>query len=225
MTASISDTIKKLSDSASAKIDLTTTTRQKIRLNCIYKESEAPSFFLVFPPKVLPDTIDTEKICPVSINAGSTTLALNAQIIAIKGDRTLELVGKSSVRPESLREFFRVDTKLYITAEFEPQALGGAIPSWSIEGRTLDLSGSGVLAIFPEEPLSKQRIELSIDLDDDNNPIQCIGHIVKVRKLRKRRYQVSFHFDSISPKDKDTIISYCLREQRNSLRNMIQTMD
>lgn len=163
MTASISDTIKKLSDSASAKIDLTTTTRQKIRLNCIYKESEAPSFFLVFPPKVLPDTIDTEKICPVSINAGSTTLALNAQIIAIKGDRTLELVGKSSVRPESLREFFRVDTKLYITAEFEPQALGGAIPSWSIEGRTLDLSGSGVLAIFPEEPLSKQRVELSID--------------------------------------------------------------
>ena len=226
MTASISETIKRLADSESAKIDFSTTTGLRIRLNCIYKVSDSPRFFLMFPPKRLPEDINTDRLCTVAINAGQSDLTLSAKIIDIKGDRTLELIAKDKVTPESLREYFRVDTRVFINARFDPQSLDNTQNSpWSLDGTTLDISGSGVQAIFPKEPQTKHRINLSIKIHADQKHIECLGHVVRVKRLRKARYQVSFHFDSISPKDKDSIISFCLKEQRNQLRNKIQTLD
>ncbi len=223
MTASISETIKRIADSESAKIDITTLDNQTIRLNCIYKESISPNFFLVFPPKKLPGNIDRENHCPVSIKCGQTSLTLTAKIVEINGDRTLELTAKNSVKPESLRECFRVDAKVSITATFDQESEESKIPSWTLEGRTLDMSGSGVLAIFPGEPQSKHKISLLIYLVDGQKPLKCLGHIVRSRRLRKGRFQISFHFDYISAKGKDSIISYCLQEQRHQLREKIQT--
>jgi len=225
LAASISETIKSLPDSEYAKIDIPTITGHRIRLNCIYKESDSPYFFLMFPPKALPEDIDTEETCPVSITIDETTLTLSAKIVAIKGDRTLELIAKKSVNPESLREYFRIDTKVLINASFNPQSMDTQNRPWSLDGQTLDISGSGVLAIFPDEPPTKHRINLSIDIHENQNCIECLGHVVRVKRLRRAKYQVSFHFDSISTKDKDSIISFCLKEQRNRLRYKIQTID
>jgi c-di-GMP-binding flagellar brake protein YcgR len=223
LTASISETIKKIVDSETAKIDIPTMDGQTIRLDCIYKESHSPNFFLVFPPKKLPGNIDPKKHCPVSIKAGQTALTLIAKIVAINGERTLELTAKDTVKPESLREYFRVDTKVSITAKYDPESADSQSPSWTMEGRTLDMSGSGVLAIFPEDPQTRQDITLSISLADGQENIDCRGHIVRSKRLRRGRYQVSFHFDHLSAKDKDSIISFCLQEQRNQLRNKVQT--
>ncbi|HIP82710.1 MAG TPA: hypothetical protein EYH19_03930 [Desulfocapsa sulfexigens] len=140
MTASISETIKRLADSESAKIDLPTITGERIRLNCIYKVSDSPRFFLMFPPKKLPEDIDTERLCPVSIHTGQTDLALSARIINIKGDRTLELIAKDTITPESLREYFRVDTRVFINARFDPHSLDNTQnPPWSLDGTTIDI--------------------------------------------------------------------------------------
>ncbi len=225
MAASISETIKSLSDSESAKIDIPTITGHRIRLNCIYKESDSPYFFLMFPPKQLPEDIDTEGSCPVSITDGNSTLTFSAKIISIKGDRTLELIAKKRITPESLREYFRVDSKVFINASFDPQSLDSQNRQWSLDGQTLDISGNGVLAIFQEEPKTKHRINLSIDIHENQNCVECLGHVVRVKRLRREKYQVSFHFDSISQKNKDLIISFCLKEQRNRLRYKIQTID
>ncbi len=223
MTASISETIKKLVDSEAAKIDISTVDGQTIRMNCVYKESHSPNFFLVFPPRKLPGNIDLNKHCPVSIKAGDTALTLTAKIIEINGDRTLELTAKNKVNPESLREFFRVNAKTEIIARFSPESPDSTIQPWTIKGRTLDLSGSGALAIFPEEPLTRHKIALTLTLNSDHEKIGCTGHVVRSKRIRKGQFQVSFHFDYISAKDKDTIISFCLQEQRNQLRQKVQT--
>ncbi len=225
MATKISEIIKRIVDSETAQIDITTLDGQTIRLNCIYKESHSPNFYLVFPPKKLPTNIDPQKHCPVSIKCGNSALTLTALIVEISGDRTLELTAKTTVRPESLREYFRVGAKLSITAKFEAASPDSRPPSWSLKGRTLDLSGSGALAIFPAEPKSKHKLVLLIHLGHNHSQIECLGHIVRSRRIRKANYQVSFHFDYISPKSKDTIISYCLQEQRNQLRDKIQTAD
>lgn len=225
MTASISETIKKIVDSESAKIDIATLDGQTIRFNCVYKESHSPNFFLVFPPKMLPGNIDREKHCPISINAGQTPLTLTAKIIEIMGDRTLELTAKNSVKPESLREFFRVEAKVSITAQYDPESPDSKTAAWTLKGRTIDMSGSGALAIFPGDPPTRHRITLLITLDNNKERVECIGHVIRSRRLRKSRYRVSFHFDSISTKDKDSIISFCLQEQRNRLRAKVQTAD
>ena len=225
MAASITKTIKTIVDSASAVIDITSTDGQITRLNCIYKESNAPNFFLVFPPKTLPANIDREQYCPVSIKNDPSSLTLTAKIIEISGDRTLGLSAKNSVNPESLREYFRVDTRIAINASFDPASPAGRIQSWALEGYTLDISGSGLLAILPQKPPTKHRIEIEISLKEGDKNIQCLGHIVRCKRLRKGRYQVAFHFDAITSQHRDSIISFCLHKQRNTLRKKIQTVD
>ena len=223
MAASITKIIKKIADSESAEIDITTTNGQIVRLNCVYKESDAPGFFLVFPPKILPDNIDKEQYCPISIKYGRSPLTLTAKILKITGDRTIELSAKNTINPEILREYFRVDTKVAIKAWFDPASPEGKTQPKIIEGQTLDISASGLLAIFPEEPQSKYRIEIEISLKESDKNIKCLGHIVRCKRLRKGRFQVAFHFDSITSKHRDSIISFCLQEQRYNLRKKIQT--
>lgn len=224
MTASISETIKKIVDSESAKIDISTLDGQVVRLNCIYKESHSPNFFLVFPPKKLPSNIDIKKHCPIAIKSGQTNLTLTALIIGINGDRTLELTAKNTIDPEMLREYFRVGAKVPITASYDPESPDSPMPPWTLEGRSLDMSGSGLLALFPGEPPTKRKITILIHLIKGQKDLECTGHIVRSRRIRKGNFQVSFHFDYISAQDKDSIISFCLREQRNQLRDKIQTV-
>lgn len=223
MSRSITDIIKKIADSQPAIINILTTDGLEIRLKCVFKESTAPHFFLVFPPKTLPESIDTDIVCPISIKYERTILTLNAEIINVISDRTLELNAKQSIDPTSLREFFRVDSRLPIIATYYPGPKEDKEHFWTIKGETLDLSGSGALALFSEQPGNKHRIELEIKLNHIPISIECTAHVIRTRRLRKGRYQVAFHFDFITPKDRDHIISNCLKEQRKQLREKIQT--
>ncbi len=225
MAENIVKTISRIPDSESAEIDISTKNRQILRLNCIYKDSDAPEFFLVFPPRKLPADIDTNKFCPISIKIGEKALTLSAKIISIIGDRTLELLAKDTVEPESLREYFRVDTRVSIVANYNQESLDGENHSWTLQGQTLDISGSGILTIFPEEPPTKNKIELQLSMNDGEDVACCTGHVVRTKRLRRGRYQVAFHFDTMKPKERDAIISFCLREQRNRLRDKVNTAD
>lgn len=225
MASSITETIKRISDSEAAEVDISTKGHQTVRLHCIFKESEAPNFFLIFPPQKLPEDIDTDKVCPISIKVDKASFTLTATIEDIKGDRTLELRAQKTVSPESLREYFRVDTKVPITADYYQESLDGKSQSWTLEGKTLDISGSGVLTIFPKEPLNKHKIELKLSLNGGQDVVSCIGHIIRTKRLRRGRYQVAFCFDSLKPKNRDVIISFCLQEQRNQLRDKVRTAD
>ena len=225
MSENITKTICRIPDSESAEIDISTKDGHTLRLNCIYKESDSPEFFLVFPPKKLPDDIDTEKLCPISIKLEQKALTLAAKITSITGDRTLELTAKDTVKPESLREYFRVDTRLTVTVDYNPESVEGDDNSWTLEGQTLDISGSGVLTILPEEPQTRNKITLNISMNDGKDNISCTGHIVRIKRLKKGKYQVAFHFDTMKPKERDSVISFCLQEQRNRLRDKVHTAD
>lgn len=225
MSENIAKTIRRIPDSESAEIDISTKNRQTLRLNCIYKESDSPEFFLVFPPRKLPEDIDTDKLCPISIKVREKALTLSAKIISINGDRTLELLAQDTVKPESLREYFRVDTRVSIVANYYQESLDGESHSWTLEGQTLDISGSGILTIFPEEPQTRNKIELQLSMNNGKDIVTCTGHIVRTKRLRRGKYQVAFHFDTMKPKERDAIISFCLREQRNRLRDKVNTAD
>jgi hypothetical protein len=223
MTSDIYETIKRIPDSTSAEIDISTDSGQVFRLNCIFKESESPNFFLVFPPKKLPDDIDTNKVCPVAIKSEKAALTLIAKIEEMNGDRTLHLHAQKKINPKSLREYFRVDSKVPVTADYYQESLDGKSQSWTIEGKTLDISGCGVLTVLPEEPLNIHKIELKLSLNGGQDVVSCTGHVIRTKRLHKGGYQVAFHFDCLEPKCRDTIISFCLREQRNRLREKVQT--
>lgn len=222
MSEPISNVVKSIKDSHSAQVRIFTTSGDEIFLDCVYKEDIAPHFFLAFPPKVIPDNLDLSRSVPIALKGAQPPLTINANIEDIHGDRTLYLMATEALDPTTLREFFRVDLNTKIIASFEPFDVDDKDNSWEITGETIDVSGTGILAIFNKELKNKQDIRLDIYLDYYNDYIKCEAHIVKMTRLRKEKYRVAFHIDKISPKDRDKIITCCLHEQRKLLRDRVQ---
>ncbi len=225
MTSSIDKIVQGITDSQKSQIKLTTKGGNQVSLNCIYKEDIAPYFYLIFPPETLPDNIDEAENHPVSVQDTNSTISLNSTIVEQKGDRKLHLIAKATIDPASLREFFRVNITIPICASYEPSYKGTKTIGWTIKGQTQDLSGSGVLALFKDEPKNKDNIFIELAIPQIKNKIRVIGHIIRKKLLRNRKWQVSFQFDNISNKHRDTIITTLLKEQRRQLRENVQAWD
>ncbi len=101
--------VKSIPDGQPATITLTNLAGDRILLQGVYKESQAPSFFFLAPPGQLPETLDISRQCPFSSQDRRTSdVAFVADIIEKSNNRTLELVARKTVRAEDLRQFFRV---------------------------------------------------------------------------------------------------------------------
>lgn len=222
MSSSLIDLIKKIQDSQPAEINMQLTDGASVQLQCVYKESNAPHFFLVFPPKQLPVNIDTSKGCLIAIKDQEHSVTFKAEVAERKGDRVLELIAKMPIDPVSLRTYFRADLRTTISARYEPGPEERA-QGWNLTGETLDISGGGTLAIFPQELPNKQRILVHINLPQTDKEIDCLSHVIRMTRLRKERWQVALKFDSLTQKEQDLIVTCCLNEQRRQLRENIQT--
>ncbi len=222
MTSSIVNIIKEIDDNEGARVRLLSMNNESAYLDCVYKESDAPSFFLVFPKDTIPENLNLQENCSVSINRQHAPIVINAKIEALRGDRTLELVATEIIDPVSLREYFRVFYQTPITASHRPASGQSISGLWKVQGTTIDLSASGVLAIFPQEFEDKEHIFLEFNLIGTERSIQCLAHVVRVHHIRKSRCQIALRFDQIPPKDKDAIIAECMSEQRRQLRKQMQ---
>lgn len=222
-STSLTNLVKSFKDSQSAKIKLQTVSGQEVHLDCIYKESVAPNFFIVFPPGAIPDTIDTKKACSVSLHSDTgEPVALTAKVYEATSDRSIEFTATTSVDPTSLREYFRVELRTAITISYESTEANAA-RNWRMSGQTLDISATGALGVFPDGAKNSQNIFIEIHLTYPQKKILCIGHVVRTNRLRGGRWQIAVHFDTISSKDRDAIITNCLWEQRRQLRERIRT--
>ena len=216
--------VKSIPDGQAATVTLTDTTGKRQLFECVFKESIAPAFFLVFPLDDIPKDIDQTKQCPlVSRDRGNNTVSFLAEIEAKNKNHVFELVAKKSIRPEDLREYFRVDLRTHIAVRFYSQQNGEESLEWELAGETVDISQSGVLAFFPDECQDKHPIEIELSLVNPAETIFCTGHIVRTKRVRKDRWLTSFHFDEISSRSRDAIAMNCFSEQRRQIREKVQT--
>jgi c-di-GMP-binding flagellar brake protein YcgR len=225
VNSAIANIIAKIGDKRQAIVKLATKGGQQQRFESIYREDEAPYFFLVFPPDTLPENLDFEANHPLAILQEPATISLDSSIVERRGDRTLYMIAKGTLDPSKLRDYFRVNTNTEITASYTPGSTAKTQRSWVISGQTQDLSGSGALALFGDEPKNRDHIMVEIFLPHKNTTINAVGHVVRKKRLRNGRWQVSFHFDSISSKHRDAIITHLLSEQRKQLRENVRTSD
>jgi len=220
--AGITEIINQLEDSALATLDIPIHEGEDQRLNCIFKKTESPSFSLVFPPGTLPlEIIRFDTKCRLIVKHHESSLNLNVRIDETDGKRTLYCTALESISPESMREYFRVMISVPIRASYKPGPREKTDP-WELDGHTIDLSGGGVLALFPGKPLTRNRITLEISLPEQQAPVVCTAKVVRTYRLRKNRFQVAFNIVDIEAKARDLIISSCLQEQRRQLRNKIR---
>lgn len=182
-------------------------------------------FLLLFPPDKLDQRIDLESEHPLAILQKDGYLNLTTRIAEKQDEQTLHMEATGLLDPASLREFFRVNTTAEITASYKTASQEQVQTSWTIHGQTVDLSGSGTLALFGGNPRHDDNIILEITLPTNNITVNAVAHVVHKKQLRNKRWLAAFHFDNISSKHRDAIITHLLSEQRKQLRKKIRTRD
>lgn len=196
----------------------------RIRAQCIYQQSISPQFTLIFKPGVLPvEEVDTAKSAIINVDMGGPTISLEANILKISNSQTLEMLIQKTINHEQMREFFRVDAVTDVISNSFETAVFGDKEQESVAGKTVDISGSGILALFEDMPPQTEHIKLEISLPgEDLDTINIFAHQVRIQKLHDGRFEAAYHFDDISDEDRDSIIGTCLVLQRKMLRLKVQ---
>lgn len=202
--------------------------KERYRAHCIYQKTLPPNFNLLFSPGALPaELIDTQQTAVISVDMGGPNLSLEAKIKAISGEQTLEMIAVKSISHNQMRDFFRVDAAAaVISRSFQSEVTDEPGEPWSLAGSSVDISGSGLLATFPQEPPAEKQIRLEITLPcHSTDTISVLAHPVRTQKVSDARYEVAYQFDDISTEDRDKIIGCCLVLQRRLLRLKVQVKD
>lgn len=215
-----------IADEARAILRLEEEDGGSLQINCQVRRIDPPRLTLFFPPHRLPKTLPLTRPCLLSIDKGDDEepLVLTVVIASQPDPRTLETAVQRRIDPATLRAFFRINIALPIT--LAPLSCLEGEEAWSLTGNTLDLSGSGALALFPADCPANDNIAIEIALDAaTGKKARCFGHVVFRRRLRGGRFQVALHFDDIDHKTQSAVIATCLSEQRRQLRENVRTDD
>jgi hypothetical protein len=205
-------------------VTLTDTSGKRTQVSCVFKESSAPSFFLLFPPDTLPQKIDTARPCAVvSQDMHGETVTFAAKIVEIPSSRVIELIANKSIRPEDLREYFRVNIKAQVEVFYNPERDEDNDLALELNGMTVDISQTGVLTILSGECRIQKPVMIEISLPNPAETIFCSGHVIRSKRIRKNHWLTAFHFDNISSDAREIITKNCFAEQRRQLRDNIHT--
>jgi hypothetical protein len=223
------DTLKAIPDLKPIRIFLPITGKvERYRASCVFEKTEPPQFKLRFKPGTLPaDLLDLTGTCLINVDMGGPNISMEAKIKNCPNDQTLNMVLEKSISHEQMREFFRVDaTTSVISSSFHPEFFTTKGEPWSMKGKTIDISGSGLLAIFTEMPPMEKQVRLEIALPaKEPEIITILAHPVRLQQLGDNQFEVAYHFDDITTEDRDKIIGCCLIIQRKLLRLKVQVKD
>jgi hypothetical protein len=196
-----------------------------VRAQGLYQETAPPKFSLIFKPGMLPiEEIDIQRPCIISIDMGGPAISLEAMIQQVVNRQTLQMIVRKGISHEQMREFFRVDAVTrVISKSFHTELFSDTNAPWSTEGQTVDISGSGILAIFDEKPQADLQVRLEITIPTiEPDTIKVLARQVRLQQLHDGRFEIAYHFDDITTEDRDKIIGSCLVIQRKMLRLKVQ---
>ena len=194
-------------------------------MQCVYQISESPRFKLLFKPGILPvDSIDTSEPCIINVDLGGPNLSIEAMIASVLNSQTLEMIVQRAISYDQMREFFRVDATAHVISKsFQPALYGKTGDPWTLQGKTIDISGSGILASFSKKPPMDEQVKLEVTLPSTpSEVIKILAHPVRREQINEDQWDVAFRFDDISDEDRDKIIGCCLIIQRRLLRLKVQ---
>ncbi len=194
--------------------------RQRYRTQAVYKAASPPHFELRFQPGILPvENLDVEKNCLVNVDFGGPNISMKASIDSIT-PQVLSMKAEELVSHDQMREFFRVDAITeVISKSFQPEFFDSQGRSWAIRGKTIDISGNGILASFSENPPEDDLVRLEISLPERQPyTVKMLARTVRKQQIDDHQWETAYHFQDISSEDRDRIIGCCLEIQRRLLR-------
>lgn len=224
MLIDINSIIKAIPDRQQAIVIFTDLSGKRRHLDCVFNESVPPGCFLLFPPDNLPQEIDMDRPCTVrSQDVQGNPVGFSAEIVGIRNRRIMELKARKSMQLDDLRDYFRVNLQVQVAVFYDPDKDETDKQPLELEGRTIDISQSGVLTILPEECRIRKVLMLEINLPNPAETIVCSASIVRSKRIRKSRWLTAFHFENLSARSRDIIAKNCFAEQRRQLRENVRT--
>lgn len=197
--------------------------QDRFRLACTFTFQEGKRFYLNFNLGILAqEDIEIDGIAVISMDIGGVSTSIEAVVLEAYSSQRLLLEMKSTITHSQLRDFFRVDAVTRVIGE-SFHTLAGDEEDWQIEGKTVDISGSGILATFTERPPENDTVRLQITLP--STPPEVIAVIatkIRTQRIADNKWEIAFRFDEIRPEDRDKIIGCCLVIQRQLLRLKVE---
>ena len=200
---------------------------RRYRTQAVYKYVSPPKFELRFQPGILPlENLDLDKICLVNVDFGGPNISLEASI-ASATPQALEMKAEELISHAQMREFFRVDAVTdVLSRSFEPEFFSTQGRSWAIRGKTIDISGNGILAGFSTPPPEDDLVRLEISLPErDSQIIKVLARPVRTYQIDEHQWETAYHFRNISSEDRDLIIGCCFEIQRRLLRLKVDVIN
>ena len=131
----------------------------------------------------------------------------------------LETVGVEFSGMNQNRDFCRVHVNADITITVNSILSGKQHGELVLNGKAIDLTGSGVLVSLSEKPPAADQVNLEISLPTDPpEQIKIAAHPIRTLHANDNQWKVAYRFDIISEEERNKIIGFCLVEQRRMLR-------
>lgn len=212
-----------LSEFRISRISLPTRGTGPLTLECVARVTSAPYFEAVFLPGELPvGELATEETCRLHFDAAGEPHVVKARIESFTDEDRLRLFALETGVPRQKREYFRVDSRLYL--DFRPLQPEPRQRVESFEG-VVNLSGGGIFFPVPESVKPGTELLLNLVLGDPFGEARgLVGEVVRVHETRRGQRWVGVKFTRIAPQDRDRIIAFCLAEQRKTLRLRVLTI-
>jgi len=194
--------------------------RQKFRSQAIFKSQTGTEFELRFKPGTLPvKNLNLADSCLINVDFGGPNISMQASISSASG-HTLKMRADKLISHDQIREFFRVDAVTeVISKSFHTDFFNSTGQPWLLQGKTIDISGSGILAAFTEQPPEEDPVRLELTLPSGNSDvIALLASPVRTYQVDDSHWEVGYHFQEISDEDRDRIVGCCLEIQRTFLR-------
>lgn len=220
----LDELLAKIADNVPAVVDIPGQGGEMFRCNALVTGKKSPALELLFPPDAWQaEDLRLDGSCSIAVEHQGQKIVLIARLEQAIDNRRLRFIAREPITPESLRDYFRVPINTPVKASYTAEQRDTLMASWKITGTALDLSGSGMLAMFSEKPPSSQRILLEITPPENPEPIFCLANVIRSYRVRRNRLEIAFHFIEMTSKTRDQIVSCCLKEQRRQLRENVQT--
>lgn len=190
-------------------------------LDGVAKTLTPPQFEVIFLPDQLdPEQLNFDEFCLVKFDVAGEGKSIKAKIDSSPEDAKLLLEMVDSFSYKQKREYFRVRANL-------------SVSYWDINDDNataksvetpVNISGGGLRIPVSEKIKDGTKLGLEIVIDSPQPlVIECVGEVVVTYKVDGEQ-QVALRFVDIDEEDQDSIIAYCLAEQRKQLRLKVKVL-
>lgn len=206
-------------------ITLYTTDQEPKRLRCVSVAETPPQIEVTLKKGDLPPTekIDIKSGCVIHFETTDSVVCLVNDIEEVKSGR-LKVHNVEQVNRLQKRQYFRVDTNVPATSEYKVGDHGQELTRL-LSGMVRNLSANGALIELDEPLKALDRIKLHIELPPpQDKKITCIGKVVRLDQKENGGYEVAMHFPEVDDRSRESLIQFCLSEQRKQLRFRVEIL-